>query len=407
MSNAQWKRVKLGDIATFITSGSRGWAGYYAESGAKFIRMTNLTRDGINLQLDNLKYVGLPGGSSEGSRTLLQDQDILVSITAELGKIGYVPENLGEAYINQHLALVRLDPKKAEPKMVAYLLSTNSTRKALNRRNDAGAKSGLSLATIQAFPIYIPATTEQKRIVAVLETWDMYLEVLDKKIALEEQLKKGLMQQLLTGRRRLPGFNTTWKDVRLSNVCRINPSSGVLPSQFRYIDLESVARGKLTKKLNHISRLNAPSRAQRFLQRSDILFQTVRPYQRNNYYFDMIGDHVASTGYAQLRARGSAKFLYHFVHADHFVKEVMKMCTGSNYPAINSNDLTKIRVVFPSVKEQTVIALVLSNAEEEIIGLRTVKSGIEEQKKYLLKNLIPGRIHAPESLVIPRKETTA
>src|SRR5690606_8818879 len=100
---------KISNVAQFITSGSRDWAQYYAESGAKFIRMTNLSREDISLKLNDLKFVHLSPGNREGSRTSLKPGDILVSITADLGKIGIVPDDLGEAYINQHTALIRVD----------------------------------------------------------------------------------------------------------------------------------------------------------------------------------------------------------------------------------------------------------------------------------------------------------
>ncbi|MBT1815206.1 hypothetical protein KK061_00005, partial [Enterobacter hormaechei subsp. xiangfangensis] len=105
--NEPWSETSLGKISSFITSGSRDWAQYYSDCGDKFIRMTNLVRDGITLNLSDLKFVRLPENSNEGKRTALQHHDILISITAELGKLGWVPDDLGTAYINQHTALVR------------------------------------------------------------------------------------------------------------------------------------------------------------------------------------------------------------------------------------------------------------------------------------------------------------
>ena len=103
-----WQRKKIIDIAETVTSGARDWARFYSDSGSKFIRMTNLSRGDIKLKLNDLKYVSISNQSTEGKRTSLKSGDILMSITAELGKIGLVPESLGHAYINQHTALIRL-----------------------------------------------------------------------------------------------------------------------------------------------------------------------------------------------------------------------------------------------------------------------------------------------------------
>src|SRR5690606_28987236 len=101
----------------------------------------------------------------------------------------------------------------------------------------------------------------------------------------------------------------------LDEVARINPTSSQFPNEFVYIDLESVENGILLQK-RIIKKGEAPSRAQRLLKENDVIFQTVRPYQKNNYYFKRNDDldYVASTGYAQLRAFESSMYLFQFIH---------------------------------------------------------------------------------------------
>ncbi len=198
-----WQAVRLNHLAEFVTSGSRDWAQYYSDEGSKFIRMTNLPRDGIYLKLDDLKFVDVKSDSADGKRTSLQSGDILISITAELGKIGWVPDNLGEAYINQHTALVRLKPSKGDSKYLAYLLSSHTMNHRINRLNDSGAKAGLNLPTIRSIPLVMPPLPEQQKIAKILSTWDKAITTTEKLIATSQQQKKALMQQLLTGKKRL------------------------------------------------------------------------------------------------------------------------------------------------------------------------------------------------------------
>ena len=96
----------------------------------------------------------------------------------------------------------------------------------------------------------------------------------------------------------------SWTPTLLNKAVEINPKTKSLPNRFSYIDLESVRAGSLISTKVY-ERSEAPSRAQRLLEENDVLFQMVRPYQRNNYFFQYDGviPTVASTGYAQLRTK--------------------------------------------------------------------------------------------------------
>ena len=198
---------------------------------------------------------------------------------------------------------------------------------------------------------------------------------------------KGLRPRL-----RFPEFREAgeWYEKELSQVCEINPSAKSLPETFVYIDLESVTEGKLLQK-NKIFRNSAPSRAQRLLKNGDVIFQTVRPYQKNNYFF-ISGDefdYVASTGYAQLRAHESNKYLFQYLHHDSFVNRVLAKCTGSNYPAINSSDLSAILVEIPSLPEQHKIAEFLSSLDALIAAQADKLDALKTHKRGLMQQLFP------------------
>ncbi|WP_419600756.1 restriction endonuclease subunit S [Thiolapillus sp.] len=202
--------------------------------------------------------------------------------------------------------------------------------------------------------------------------------------------KKSLVPRL-----RFPEFREAgaWEVKWLGEVCEINPSTGGLPDNFIYIDLESVVAGQLVKK-QKISKEGAPSRAQRVLESGDVIYQTVRPYQKNNYLFDLSDGnrYVASTGYAQFRAHDSENFLFQLIHTDTLINKVLSRCTGSNYPAINSSDLSKIQVVVPRTDEQQKIAHCLSSLDE-VIGLESHKlDALKNLKKGLMQQLFPQEV---------------
>lgn len=180
---------------------------------------------------------------------------------------------------------------------------------------------------------------------------------------------------------RFSGFNNQWYSKTLNEIAIINPKSKDIPEKFIYIDLESVNDGIL-KEGKMISKKDAPSRAQRILLKNDILFQTVRPYQMNNYFFELEKDsYVASTGYAQIRTDQNPKFLYYFLHTRKFVFDVLSRCTGTSCPAINSNDLKTIPIKLPSLEEQNKIASFLTKIDEKIELMQN-----KHKNKIIFKN---------------------
>ena len=205
--------------------------------------------------------------------------------------------------------------------------------------------------------------------------------------ALTEAAKAVLVPKL-----RFPEFRTAvgWSRKKLKDACEVNPSSSALPEMFVYIDLESVEAGKLTAR-KVIAGDDAPSRAQRLLHPDDVIFQIVRPYQRNNFHFKASDglEYVASTGYAQLRAKDSADFLYQAVHVDGFVDRVIAKCTGSSYPAINSSDLAEVPLALPKPDEQKKIADCLSSLHELIAAQARKVDALKTHKKGLMQQLFP------------------
>ena len=137
----------------------------------------------------------------------------------------------------------------------------------------------------------------------------------------------------------------------MNEVAEFNPKSE-LPDEFEYVDLESVVG---TEMISHRTETkdSAPSRAQRLAQPGDVFFQTVRPYQKNNYLFPKLdNNYVFSTGYAQMRPNIDTAFLMSFLQTDSFVKIVLDNCTGTSYPAINSSDLSNLEISLPKSFEE-------------------------------------------------------
>ena len=197
-----WESAQLADLLKLVTSGSRGWARYYTTIGALFLRITNLTREHINLDLKEKQHV-CPPDTAEGRRTRVQPHDILISVTADLGIIGIAPPEIGEAYVNQHIALVRLDANLVNPLWVAYYLAGEPGQNQFRRLNDAGAKAGLNLPNIRSLRVALPSRDEQDAIVSLIRATEQRIRETDIQLEAQMFLKTALSQALLTGRKRV------------------------------------------------------------------------------------------------------------------------------------------------------------------------------------------------------------
>jgi len=186
---------------------------------------------------------------------------------------------------------------------------------------------------------------------------------------------------------RFKEFKGNWVDKKLDGIAMINPPTKKrIPDGFFYIDLECVEKGIL-KHSKYIQKNDAPSRAQRILESNDILFQMVRPYQKNNLFFNNGSNYVASTGYAQLRTKECAQFLYQLLHTNSFVDQVLLRCTGTSYPAINTSDLSTIPIHIPTLAEQKKIANFLTTIDDKLEALKEKEKLLKEYKQGVVEKI--------------------
>ena len=213
-----WSIVELGNLSEFITSGSRGWARYYTDRGALFIRSQNV-RDG-RLDLADSQFVTPPPGS-EGSRTRVKHSDLLITITGNsVGNVALVAQDLGETYISQHVGLVRLQNPTRGQYVCRYLSSGSPGNSQISASQSGQSKPGLTLLDLQDFLVALPPSPEQ--LAAALGDVDALLGGLDSLIAKKRDLKQAAMQQILTGQTRLPGFSGEWEVNRLGDVFTVS-----------------------------------------------------------------------------------------------------------------------------------------------------------------------------------------
>lgn len=152
----------LSTYITFLTSGSRGWSQYFTDSGEYFITIKNVKNCKITLQ--DVQYVA-PPDNAEAKRTKVQKNDLLISITADLGRTGVVTEEIANhgAYINQHLTCIRLKDEQVNPLYVAYYMESDAGKEQFTAKNQSAVKAGLNFNAINSLKLMAPPLSLQNQ----------------------------------------------------------------------------------------------------------------------------------------------------------------------------------------------------------------------------------------------------
>ncbi|WP_371194077.1 restriction endonuclease subunit S [Glaciecola sp. SC05] len=197
-----WVSTVTDQVFSFVTSGSRGWAKYYSDDGPLFLRVGNLFHYNVELDLRKLQRVS-PPKDSEGSRTKVQEGDNLISITADVGMVGYVPKGFEEAYINQHVALAR-PVQKVMGKYLSWLLSGDFAKKQFKALQKGATKAGLGLDDIKSISFGLPSILEQEKIVDEIEVkisgLDKLKKEIEQKLLHASKLKSSILADAFSGR---------------------------------------------------------------------------------------------------------------------------------------------------------------------------------------------------------------
>ncbi len=398
-----WEVVPIGAMKPFVTSGSRGWAEYYSEFGDAFIRITNLSRDSIYMNLEDLRFVNLPKDDTEGNRTQLRENDVLVSITADIGIIGYVASVFPRpAYINQHIALVRLDQTSTCPKFVAYFWAAKQAQKRFRNLTDAGAKAGMSLMTVQKIPVALPPTkAEQEAIAEALTDADALIESLEQLIAKKRLLKQGAMQELFR-----PNIGGVIKQLREVSTLKGRIGwQGLKQTEFtQNADEPFLITGMNFKdgeirwsEVYHISEERFQLAKEIQLETGDVLMTKDGTIGKILYI-----DKIPYPGKASLNSHlllfrpicesYHPKYLYYQLSTRRFANFIELNKSGTTFFGISQASVGNYPVVLPAMKDQVQIAAILTDMDTEITALEAKLAKARQIKQGMMHNLLTGKI---------------
>ena len=160
---------QLSEYISSLTSGSRGWAQYCVENGTEWFITIKNVKD-CHITTDNMQPVNAPD-NAEAKRTKVQEGDLLISITADLGRTGIVTKEIAEhgAYINQHLSCIRINKEVLNPLFVAHYMESPAGKEQFTAKNQSAVKAGLNFNSINSLKLYVPPLKEQEEFIAFVK----------------------------------------------------------------------------------------------------------------------------------------------------------------------------------------------------------------------------------------------
>ena len=255
-----------------------------------------------------------------------------------------------------------------------------------------GGKGNLNTGNLKQYRICLPPLLEQRAIAAALSDVDALITALDRLIAKKHDIKQAAMQELLTGKRRLPGFSGEWTSFRFEEFAtvrkeKIDPSK--IGGHSFCVELEHIAQGS-GHLIGYTTATEGSSIKARFFT-DDVLFGRLRAYLRKYWLADRDG--ICSTEIWPLIARANAmlaSYLFQLIQTEQFI-EVAITAYGTHMPRTDWNVVKNYTVMIPSTTEQQAIAEVLSDMDAEIAALERKRDKTRLLKQGMMQELLTGK----------------
>ena len=332
-------------------------------------------------------------GLNNSSAKLFPKDTILLAMYGQGKTRGQVAKLGIKASTNQACAAIQLKQGYDVEYYFQYLKS-----QYLNIRDlaNSGGQKNLSSGIVKSIHVPIPPLNEQRKIAKILSTWDKAISTTERLIDNSKQQKKALMQQLLTGKKRLlddsgKPFEDEWEQVAFGDVVKIssrkyNPvkATKCLPCiELEHIEQES---GRI------IGSANASDLAsiKNHFSAGSVIFGKLRPYLRKFAKPNFDGVCSTEIWVFETKSKLLDEYLFHFVQMDKFISEANKSA-GSKMPRADWGVVSELVVKIPCKAEQRKIANVLTNSDKNIELLQQQLADLKQEKKALMQQLLTGK----------------
>jgi type I restriction enzyme S subunit len=398
-----WQELSVSDVTTKVGSGitPTGGDANYKKHGRPFVRSQNVGWG--KLLLDDLAFIDDKLHSTFSSSETCEG-DVLLNITgASIGRSAVVDMAVAKGNVNQHVCILRPDQQRCNSKFLNGLLLSPIGQKQIDSFQAGGNRQGLNFSQIRAIRIPLPPTlAEQEAIAGALSDADAWIESLEQLIAKKRQIKQGAMQELLTGKRRLPGFSGRWQEATLGEICtKIQDGTHFSPklggSDYLYLTSKNIRFGVLD--LSTAERISANEHAKIYsrcdVRKGDLLL-TKDGANTGNAAINTLEEPFSLLSSVALvrfdeRVFCTRFFLYQLLSKDG-QQQIKELMSGNAITRLTLQKIRTIECYYPQIQEQTAIATVLSDMDTEIESLESKLAKAREIKQGMMQELLTGKI---------------
>lgn len=382
-----WPEVRLGDLGYSLIGLTYSPANV-KPSGTLVLRSSNIQKG--RLVFDDNVYVDSP----IPEKIRVQQNDILICVRNGsrrlIGKSVLLDERVVGQTFGAFMAVFRSD---ANP-FLRYFFQSGSFKGQIDEHLGATINQ-ITNSSLNSFVVALPSPEEQKAIVSRLADVDQYIAALERMLAKKQAIKQGMMQQLLTGKTRLPGFTKPWSEgtfEQLATPSKVRAMPQDVPETTPLVELEQLEGG--SGRLLGTSQASEAVSLKAVFKPGDILFGKLRAYLRKFWYADVMG--LCTTEIWVLRARAGVhgQFVRYVVETDRFI-DAASGAYGTHMPRSDWGTVRALPVVIPPYDEQVAIASVLGDLDAEIGLLHQRLAKARDVKQGMMQELLTGRTRLP------------
>lgn len=406
MTIAVWPERRIGDLTSMGSGGTppSKVSGYYG-GGVPWVSIADMTASTkyVRKTAKTLSAEGLAASAAK----LYEPDVVLYAMYASLGECAIA---VGRVSSSQAILGIQPGPNLGREYLYYFLESIKGKVKTIGQQ---GTQSNLNAGMVRDFRIQLPSMDEQKRISTALCDADDLIATLERLIGKKQAMKQGMMQQLLTGRTRLPGFNAEWSEIRLGNhvtyvktvaLSRAQLDANSPLKYLHYGDIHTRSSVLLDATIEEMPRASArlAARAGR-LRRGDLVFADASEDPAGVGKSIEIADapdtgvvpglHTIAARFDKSVLADGFKAYLQFIPS--FRDQLLRLAAGTKVLATTRSYISSITLTLPAVAEQNAIAEALHDSEREIEALRVRLSKARDMKTGMMQQLLTGRVRLP------------
>lgn len=382
-----WEVKKISDGTNYVDY--RGKTPRKMDKGVLLLTARNIKIGFIDYDISN-EYISHNDYAIVMRRGLPEIGDVLFTTEAPMGNVAQV--NRTDIALAQRIIKFRAKPEIITNDYLKYYLLSEKFRELLDQKSTGGTAKGIKGSTLHKMTLIVPPLHEQQAITQLLSTWDTAIHKTEALLSQKELRKKWLMQQLLTGEKRLEGFDEEWKEKRIGNVTqKISRRNKQLSDAPIYSVTNS--NGFVLQSDHFAGKVAGDDLSNyKVIQNKEFAYNPARINVGSLAYFeDEIG--VISSLYVCFKTKSELLdyFLLQFLQIEHTKHRIRSLGEGGVRIYLWYDLFSKIKIKIPSIEEQIAIVQVLQTADKEIQLIKTKIEQLRAQKKGLMQQLLTGK----------------